>query len=164
MSIKRAAVGVASIVGLAMFCVSFSTFGQVVQAKAAKTDLQGAFYIDCFYIGVQKVDLGEKQQAKVIELRTQYQRDMEPFAEKRRNLNKKMRKIWVAPNFFKKKIIKLQQESEALRGEIEQRTFQFRMDVMKVLHPKQRIKLMKIIDEQIANTPKECKGLCRPTN
>ncbi|MCP4679576.1 MAG: periplasmic heavy metal sensor [Deltaproteobacteria bacterium] len=163
MKARKAAVGVASIAALVMFCVSFSAFAQVVKAKPVKTDWQGAIYIDCFYVGIQKVDLNEKQQEKVIALRTQYQRDMEPFAERRRNLNRKMRKVWVAPKFFGKRIIKLQEKSEALRSEIEQRTFQFRLDVIKVLRPKQRIQLMKIIDNQIANTPKECKGLCRPT-
>ncbi len=164
MKSKKAAVGLASVAALVMFCASFAAFGQVVQPKPSKAGWQGTLYIDCFYVLVQKLELREKQEKKIVELRTQFQRDMEPFAERRRKLEKQMRKVWVAPKLFAKHVVKLQKKSEALRTEIEQRTFQFRLDVMTALGPKQRIQLMKLIDQQRQNTPKECKGLCRPTS
>lgn len=95
----------------------------------------------CREAGLERLDLTSDQKAKIETLQTANDAATKPLREKIFDKSVELRRLWLAANPDKDKIVKAQKELRTLRDDMQDKTTGMRLEIRKVLTPEQNEKL-----------------------
>ena len=91
--------------------------------------------------GLEKLNLTADQKAKIEDLQVAHQKATRPIRDKIFDKSVELRKLWLAAEPDKGKIMAAQKEMNVLREEMQTKATELRLDIRKVLTPEQNAKL-----------------------
>jgi len=91
--------------------------------------------------GLEKLNLTTDQKAKIEDLKIAHEKATRPLRDKIFDKSVELRKLWLATEPDKGKILAAQKELNALRDDMQTKTTELRLDIRKVLTPEQNAKL-----------------------
>ncbi len=91
--------------------------------------------------GLENLNLTSEQKTKIEDLQIAYEKVTRPLRDKIYDKSVELRKLWLAAEPDKAKILAAQKELNALRDELQTKVTEMRLDIRKVLTPEQNAKL-----------------------
>lgn len=97
----------------------------------------------CYYqgAGLENLNLTSDQKAKIEDLQVAHEKATRPLRDKIYDKSAELRKLWLAAEPDKGKILAAQKELNSLRDETQAKSTELRLDIRKVLTPEQNAKL-----------------------
>jgi len=97
----------------------------------------------CYYsgAGLENLNLTAEQKTKIDDLQVAHEKATRPLRDKIYDKSVELRKLWLATEPDKGKILAAQKELNALRDETQTKATELRLDIRKVLTPEQNAKL-----------------------